>query len=147
MLKMQSSEYQLIRANAKNIIFQDYIEIIRLETKTFSQNLESMYDADEDIIIDYVKNDEGQLLGYISYKDLDLSYDIYMFAVNERFRNRGIATELIKLLFDKNIILEVRESNKQAIKFYEKNGFNQIQRKTRYYQTEDALVYYREVKW
>lgn len=144
---MQSSKYRFIRANANNIIFQDYIDIIRLETRTFSQNLESMYDADEDIKIDYVKNDEGQLLGYISYKDLDVSYDIYMFAVNEQFRNKGIATELIQHLFDKNIILEVRETNKPAIKFYEKNGFNQIQRKTKYYQTEDALVYYREVKW
>lgn len=143
---MQFSEYSVISTNSSCINFKDYIEIIRLETRTFSQNLESMYDADEDIMINYVKNSEGQLVGYISYKDLEVSYDIYMFAINEQFRNKGIASQLIQLLFDKSIILEVRESNEKAIKFYEKNGFSQIQRKTKYYQNEDALVYYREVK-
>lgn len=48
--------------------------------------------------------------------------------INE-FQNKGIGSKIIDLLIDNNpeiryIDLGVQNSNKQAIKFYEKNGFN-----------------------
>ena len=72
------------------------------------------------------------------YKDIDIKgilvyeliYDraeIDYIIVDENYRRKGIATKLLNYLETNNnlynITLEVRESNIDAIKFYEKNGF------------------------
>ena len=39
-----------------------------------------------------------------------------------------------------NITLEVRESNKEAINFYLKNGFKEVTRRKNYYKEEDGIL-------
>ena len=43
-------------------------------------------------------------------------------------------------------MVEVRESNKNAIKFYENLGFIEINRRKKYYLNEDAIIMERKVK-
>lgn len=123
-----------------------FSQIINLERAEFKTDLREIYQSDSEIEIIYVK-DEGQIVAYLTYKELDESFDIYMLMVVEEYRKQKIASELLKQLMYKNIILEVRISNEQAIKFYKKNGFKEIRKIKNYYDNhEDGLVMYREIE-
>lgn len=75
--------------------------------------------------------------------------EVYNIAVRELFRNCGVGQSLLDGLFEWNraneaesIWLEVRNSNKSAIGFYKKNGFEEVNRRKNFYlnPNEDAIV-------
>lgn len=74
---------------------------------------------------------DGTVAGFISSVKLDSStVRIMMFAVDPRFRGRGIGTRLLSALRMRAmmegmtaIVLEVRTGNERAIAFYRNNGF------------------------
>lgn len=115
-----------------------FTDIIKNEVKLFHQDLTPIYTGDNDIYTNIYIID-NQLAGFITYKDLLTSYDIYMLAVLEPYRRQNIASKLIEPLFEKDTILEVRESNKVAIDFYLKHDFKIARKIKRYYLTEDGL--------
>ena len=92
----------------------------------------------------------GKIAGYIGVNCvLDEGY-ITNIAVFPEFRRRGIATALLdrcmELSKEKNlafISLEVRESNKSAIKLYEKFGFKKDGLRKKFYKNpiEDGLIF------
>lgn len=68
-------------------------------------------------------------------------------AVSESFRQRNIATRLLRTLLDKakargceKAFLEVADGNMAAIKLYEKFGFKITGRRKGYYKNTDALL-------
>ena len=70
-------------------------------------------------------------------------------AVEEEYRRQGIAQTLFNTLFQhftdmgvEKIFLEVREKNTPAVKFYEKNGFEQVGVRKNYYRepADNAVV-------
>lgn len=72
-------------------------------------------------------------------------------AVKKSHRRKGIASRLIETLIEaaspggaRYFTLEVRPSNKAALRFYEKYGFSVLGRRRRYYNDEDALIMTRE---
>lgn len=76
------------------------------------------------------------------------SLDLLAILVNPNFRNKGIATKLIKKLINfcsnkniKHIFLEVRKSNNNAILLYESFNFIKVSERKNYYKDEDAIVY------
>ena len=78
--------------------------------------------------------------------------EIVSFAVDPDKRNQGIGTKLLAKLIEvvKNrgasvFILEVRPSNKVAIKLYEKFGFEIVDREENYYWDEDAWIMAKEI--
>ena len=78
--------------------------------------------------------------------------EIVSFAVDPDRRNQGIGTRLLAKLIEvvKNrgasvFILEVRPSNKVAIKLYEKFGFQIVDREENYYWDEDAWIMAKEI--
>lgn len=84
---------------------------------------------------------KGILVYEYFYDRIEIDYII----VDEKYRNKGIATKLLKYLeskysFIKNITLEVRESNKNAIEFYKKNGFSKVAIRKNYYDDENGLL-------
>lgn len=93
------------------------------------------------------------LVGYIAFTiGLDTA-DIESVVVKPTERKKGIAIALIKnaeeqikaFKIDK-ILLEVRESNVPAISLYQKNGFNVISKRNKYYHDgENALVMIKEL--
>ena len=98
----------------------------------------------------YIEND--LIVGFLSF---DLIYDraeINYIFVEKDYRQQGIATKLLNYMLDicdkecKNITLEVKESNKSAIKFYLKNGFIEVARREKYYQDEDGILMIKEMK-
>lgn len=84
---------------------------------------------------------KGVLVYQYIYDRIEIDYVI----VDIENRNHGIATKLLKYIENKhkninNITLEVRESNKEAINFYLKNGFKEVTKRKNYYNNEDGIL-------
>ena len=93
-------------------------------------------------VIVYEENIINGILVYEYFYDrIEIDYII----VDKIYRNKGIASKLLNFIENKynninNITLEVRESNKEAINFYSKNGFKYITKRKNYYNNEDGIL-------
>lgn len=100
------------------------------------------------------KNNDGKIIGYIGISYVLDSADIISIVVHKDYTQKGIATLLLQEIFAfakenniQKITLEVRSSNLPAQKLYEKHGFKQIAIRKKYYDnTEDALIYEKELQ-
>lgn len=89
--------------------------------------------------------EEVNILGVLVYQYLYDRIEIDYIIVDKDYRNKGIATKLLEFIENnynniKNITLEVRESNKEAINFYLKNNFKEITKRKNYYKDEDGIL-------
>lgn len=92
--------------------------------------------------------DENQLVGFLVWQETDFEAEVLQIAVLPSYQGQKIATALFDFLpADKEIFLEVRESNKPALLFYKKERFEEIARRKAYYHApmEDAIVMKREI--
>lgn len=92
-------------------------------------------------------NEKKEIIGFIRYDDIYERFEISYFEVLEKDRKQGIGSkileELIKIAKNKkieNITLEVRETNKEAIKVYKKYNFISIAIRKKYYGTENGIL-------
>ena len=107
----------------------------------------SLYDIDE-ILKDknqifYGYYEDNNIIGFIH---LTISFDeadIVNVIVQKQYRNQGIGSSLISHSIKENKLqklnLEVKESNNNAIKFYENLGFKKIRIIKNYYGNENAF--------
>ena len=92
--------------------------------------------------------DESQLAGFLVWQETDFEAEVLQIAVLPSYQGQKIATALFDFLpADKEIFLEVRESNRPALLFYKKEKFEEIARRKAYYHApvEDAIVMKREI--
>lgn len=92
--------------------------------------------------------DETQLVGFLVWQETDFEAEVLQIAVLPSYQGQKIATALFDFLpADKEIFLEVRESNRPALLFYKKEKFEEIARRKAYYHApmEDAIIMKREV--
>ena len=92
--------------------------------------------------------DESQLVGFLVWQETDFEAEVLQIAVLPSYQGQKIATALFDFLpANKEIFLEVRESNKPALLFYKKEKFEEIARRKAYYHApvEDAIVMKREI--
>lgn len=98
----------------------------------------------------YVLRDNEKLLGYIGSNNICNEVYITNVAVNGACRGKGYGKKLVNHLLKQSelekalfVTLEVRESNENAIKLYEKCGFKKIGERKNFYSkpTENALIY------
>ena len=92
--------------------------------------------------------DEGLLVGFLVWQETDFEAEVLQIAVLPSYQGQKIATALFDFLpADKEIFLELRESNKPALLFYKKERFEEIARRKAYYHApmEDAIVMKREI--
>ena len=92
--------------------------------------------------------DGSQLVGFLVWQETDFEAEVLQIAVLPSYQGQKIATALFDFLpADKEIFLEVRESNKPALLFYKKEKFEEIARRKAYYHApvEDAIVMKREI--
>jgi ribosomal-protein-alanine N-acetyltransferase len=96
---------------------------------------------------------DGVLVGYAFVSRYVDAWHVMNIAVAPDFRRRGIATTLLERLFEvtaadprRGYTLEVRVSNADAIRLYEKLGFEARGIRRGYYtdNREDALIMWRE---
>ena len=106
------------------------------------------------ICIGAIDPDEGdRLVGYLIISRYADAWHVMNVAVDEAYRRRGIATQLLNRLFEvtagddrRGYTLEVRVSNGDAIKLYERLGFVARGIRRGYYtdNREDALVMWKD---
>ena len=92
--------------------------------------------------------DESKLVGFLVWQETDFEAEVLQIAVLPNYQGQKIATALFDFLpADKEIFLEVRESNRPALLFYKKEKFEEIARRKAYYHApvEDAIVMKREI--
>ncbi len=96
-------------------------------------------------ILVYKKNNE--IIAYLYYSEIYERVEINNIEVQEKYRNMGIGTELLKRLIEltsKSISLEVRINNYSAIKLYKKFNFQEKALRKGYYQGIDGILMVRE---
>jgi len=96
-----------------------------------------------------VARNANEIMGFILGRSLGNEAEILNLAVKRGFRRKGVGGALVKEMLKQwetkgytKIFLEVRESNRSGITFYEGLGFRQIGRRPGYYRdpAEAALV-------
>jgi [ribosomal protein S18]-alanine N-acetyltransferase len=93
----------------------------------------------------------GTMVGYLVCSRYDTVWHLMNVAVDRDKRRQGIASALIERLFEladgssEQYTLEVRTSNTEAIRLYERFGFRSAGRRRGYYHDnrEDALIMWR----
>ena len=100
-----------------------------------------------------VAEDNGRVAGYIGSQTVLDETDMVNVAVHPDYRKQGIATALIVGLVEElrkmgshSLTLEVRASNENAIRVYQKLDFQQVGCRKNYYRNprEDALILRKE---
>ena len=120
----------------------DY-EVVNNLLKIFDYNLDK--NSFENDFLKVLVYEDKYIRGVLVYRYLYDRIEIDYIIVDSEYRGLGIATNLLKYLENKyknidNITLEVRESNKPAIKFYLKNGFKEVIKRKNYYKDEDGIL-------
>ena len=95
-----------------------------------------------------------QVVGYAAVLCAADEGNLVSIGVKEDFREMGIASELLDILYEQaldrgvtSINLEVRRSNEAAIRLYEKEGFELVGKRPGFYRNpvEDALLYIKQL--
>ena len=131
---------------------EDALNIFLLDTQIFDESLGPNFinnDIRENKMAKYFVYEIGdKLIGYISAWVSD-NTTILSFGVLEEYRRRGVGQMLFDALEPEivgDLSLEVRVSNLNAIRFYEKNGLKKVAvRKDYYADHEDALLMVRSM--
>ena len=97
---------------------------------------------------------DGHLVAFMGMWKICDEGHITNVAVLPEYRKNGIASLLISKMIDvckcseiNSMTLEVRESNHNAIRLYEKFGFHALGKRPNYYQkpTEDAIIMWKKI--
>lgn len=134
----------------------DIYQISSLESKIFKTTLGVNFLHDELTINPFahyfILEENNKIIGYIGYRAYDENVEILNFLIDTDYQYQGYGSKLLtetinelKINAIKSISLEVRESNAKAINFYLKHDFKFSHKRPNYYETEDALVYIKEV--
>lgn len=93
------------------------------------------YHLDNNIL--YVIEDDNRVLGYCLWLSRKSYYRLYSIAILTEFHSQGYGKMLlnysIQNLQDKELRLEVKQTNTQAIMLYKKFGFKIVKTLTSYY--------------
>ena len=105
-----------------------------------------------DVYSIYVIEDNGDICGFIMVTELYEVMDLLYIVVDPSYQHQGFGTQLLNYAIlnkktDVNkIMLEVRCNNMNAINFYKKNSFNQINIRKNYYDNNiDAIIMERSI--
>jgi ribosomal-protein-alanine acetyltransferase len=115
-----------------------------------TQQYEASFSDESPTRLVLILEHEAGVHGFIIGRALDKEWEIENIAVAASARRRGFGTRLIAEFLSlarsagaEKVFLEVRESNHQARRLYEKSAFLQSGHRRRYYRDpeEDAIVY------
>ena len=134
-----SSEARLIAALSRT-----HIEY-GLDWRWTPARVRSQIQHPESIVL--VASKKGNLTGFAIMRFGDANAHLMLFAVKPNYQRLGIGRALLHWL-EKSAVtagmqlirLEVRESNRGAIRFYESLGYKQIEQLDRYYDSSEAAV-------
>jgi len=146
------SELETAEARVRPVASSHIADLIRLGSEanlnpwTAQNYLDELQTPNSVMVV--LEDANARTIGFIVGRIVSSSVDddskdaeIYNVAVAEQHRRKGFG----QLLFDtfmancsshaiQNVWLEVRESNRQAIDFYARNGFEPVQKRNNFYQ-------------
>lgn len=146
-----------MKLNFRKITAGDIDRVYQIETECFNapwprsafEEIVDKKDADYFLAEDI---ETGEIVGGCVLFYILEEGDIFNVEVTQRYRGRGIATQILKYAIEqgtlagiKEFTLEVRVSNISAIRVYEKNGFESEGIRPGFYSNpkEDALIMWR----
>ena len=95
---------------------------------------------------------DKNIIAYIKFEHIYDRIEIDNVFVHENYRNKGIASNLMKYLINystsfgiKNITIEVKKDNYNAIMLYKKFGFLSVAIREKYYNGIDGILMKREM--
>lgn len=96
----------------------------------------------------------GQVLAFLCYQQLPDQLEVLNLATHPDHRRQGLARQLMQSLINEaqqtgchQLLLELRTTNKPAMKLYQSLGFNQVGLRKNYYpQGEHAALMQRDLK-
>ncbi len=94
----------------------------------------------------YVYEENEKIVGFLMYTELEETIDISNIYVEEEYRHKKIASNLLDTMISKMkdtvklITLEVRKDNEPAISLYQKFGFEIMHIREKYYKDVDAYL-------
>ncbi|MBC2856382.1 ribosomal protein S18-alanine N-acetyltransferase [Cetobacterium sp. 2A] len=123
---------------------ENLLNLVELENEIFlksSYTLEQLKDMilDDNYII-YIYKLEEEIVGYLILHDSFDVYEIMKIGTKNSSRGLGIGRNLISKYLDeynKDLFLEVRESNLVARNFYKKLNFKEVGIRKKYYSDND----------
>lgn len=138
--------------NLRRMTIEDIKEIELIERQCFTlpwskKEIEKTFIAGNSVFC--VATIEGQIVGYIGMITVLDEGNIINIAVKSEYRRCGVAKGLLDFLITeakteniKNITLEVRQSNSNAINLYESFGFETAGIRKNFYDrpTENAVI-------
>lgn len=141
----------------RTAVIHDLEKIVQLEEKVFGASLGYSFLKSELLENEfshiYVYTLNNEVIGYLSFRQIDTNADILNFLVDTPYQGQGIGSQLFEhaLLEMKSsgvnsLVLEVRVSNQKAIAFYEKYGAVIVTVIPNYYDKEDGYMMHMEVK-
>ncbi len=133
-------------------IEEDIKYIAELEAKTFSdawteKSLRDTFDQKQAFIT--VAEDDGKVVGYCIIYYVMEEAEIARIATSEAMRRKGVGNGLLHYTCEccrekqiERLLLDVRESNEDAIVFYQKYGFQTEGMRKHFYEMpkEDAVL-------
>ena len=132
----------------RKVTEKDYPRIYELG-KLLHENYENLYNLKELTKKEYFKTlvaeEQGNVVGFLMYTDLDGIIDIMDIVVDNAYRRKKLGSLLMDEMIttskkESKFYLEVNVKNKPAIQMYEKFGFKKIHTRKKYYGEEDALI-------
>ena len=133
------------------VLLSDALTIEELEIKVLGHTLGSdIIEADvlnPDALYLKVEEDE-KIIGYISMRLNEDKAEMLNLVIAKEYQNKGYGSALMKYVFNElserqitSLVLDVRVTNKRAIKFYKSHGFKFLLVRKNFYIECDALVY------
>lgn len=137
--------------NTRRMCKEDVLQVAAIEKESFSEpwSAQAFFDALDDSVFMYmVAEYSGEIVGYCGlYKVLEEG-NITQVAVREDMRGRGVAGKLLQDFMQNGesvgisaYTLDVRVSNRAAIRLYEKCGFVTECVRKNYYSLPDEDAY------
>ncbi len=135
----EASNQDILRINEIGLLIkEDFNKVFNIEE-----------DLKKDYVHVYVYEEDNNILGFLHTEFHFEITDIVNIAVDINNQHKGIGYKLIGYLLNntksEKIMLEVRESNNNAINLYTKCGFKEIHRRKNYYGNEDAIIMERSI--
>ncbi len=146
----------VMRCTIRDLAIEDLDAVDRIESATFTDAWpRSVFEdwLEEDWTINLAAILEGAVVGYLCAGALSDELHIHNIAVSQEYRGKGIGHQLLdhaeSLAREQHklcAILEVRPSNRTAVKFYRSHGYREVARNPQYYDSppEDALIMFKQ---
>ena len=134
------------RINKSDIPFIN--EIVKDYDKDFMHHYTLDMYLDSDVYLMYLYEEDNIIKGFIICNHLYEKMEILLLFVKDEFRNQGIGKQLVEYLYSLSeiIVLEVSVENYPALHLYEKLGFKEVGRRSKYYKGIDALIMEKVIK-